>query len=144
MGKVKYRFILISSSGYRDRNGPAEGKDTRDTGHVCARGHRGRAGTIFQGMRVTFLGTGTSHGIPVIGCTCAVCVSANPKNRRNRIGVWLHEGPPHTGRDLTEKGHAEADALAAAAAASGPGSRRQSPPSSTSAASSGSHAWIGG
>ncbi len=59
-------------------------------------------------MRVTFLGTGTSHGIPVIGCTCAVCASPNPKNRRNRIGVWLHEGPAHTGRDLTEKGHAEA------------------------------------
>jgi phosphoribosyl 1,2-cyclic phosphate phosphodiesterase len=66
-------------------------------------------------MRVTFLGTGTSHGIPVIGCSCAVCVSPNPKNRRNRIGVWLHDGPAHTGRDLTEKGHAEAMAAAAAA-----------------------------
>lgn len=67
-------------------------------------------------MRVTFLGTGTSHGIPVIGCTCAVCESANPKNRRNRIGVWLHEGPPHRGRDLTEKGHAEDSAATASAA----------------------------
>jgi phosphoribosyl 1,2-cyclic phosphate phosphodiesterase len=59
-------------------------------------------------MRVTFLGTGTSHGIPVIGCSCAVCLSPNPKNRRNRIGVWLHDGPAHTGRDLTENGHAGA------------------------------------
>jgi phosphoribosyl 1,2-cyclic phosphate phosphodiesterase len=67
-------------------------------------------------MRVTFLGTGTSHGIPVIGCSCAVCVSPNPKNRRNRIGVWLHEGPAHVGRDLTEKGHAQAEAMATAAA----------------------------
>ncbi len=54
-------------------------------------------------MRVTFLGTGTSHGIPVIGCSCAVCTSPNPKNRRNRIGVWLHEGPAHLGRDLSER-----------------------------------------
>jgi phosphoribosyl 1,2-cyclic phosphate phosphodiesterase len=43
-------------------------------------------------MRITFLGTGTSHGVPVIGCDCAVCLSTNPKNRRNRIGVWLHGG----------------------------------------------------
>jgi phosphoribosyl 1,2-cyclic phosphate phosphodiesterase len=41
-------------------------------------------------MRVTFLGTGTSHGIPVIGCTCAVCNSPDPRNRRNRTGVWIH------------------------------------------------------
>lgn len=86
------------------------------SGRGCEYGHPERVGTIFHGMRVTFLGTGTSHGIPVIGCSCAVCVSANPKNRRNRIGVWLHDGPPHTGRDLTEKGHAEADALTSTAA----------------------------
>ncbi|MDB5106255.1 MAG: beta-lactamase domain protein [Fibrobacteres bacterium] len=61
-------------------------------------------------MRITFLGTGTSHGIPVIGCSCHVCLSPNPKNRRNRIGIWLHDGPPHEGRDLTEKGHAETKA----------------------------------
>jgi phosphoribosyl 1,2-cyclic phosphate phosphodiesterase len=44
-------------------------------------------------MRITFLGTGTSHGIPVIGCDCPVCQSTNPKNRRNRIGMWLDGGP---------------------------------------------------
>lgn len=44
-------------------------------------------------MRITFLGTGTSHGIPVIGCECPVCLSPNPKNRRNRIGMWLDGGP---------------------------------------------------
>lgn len=41
-------------------------------------------------MRITFLGTGTSHGIPVIGCTCKVCLSPDPRNHRNRTGVWLH------------------------------------------------------
>jgi phosphoribosyl 1,2-cyclic phosphate phosphodiesterase len=75
----------------------------------------------FPCMRVTFLGTGTSHGIPVIGCTCAVCQSPNPKNRRNRIGVWLHEGPAQMGRDLTEKGHADAKAAEAAGHAPEPG-----------------------
>jgi phosphoribosyl 1,2-cyclic phosphate phosphodiesterase len=70
-------------------------------------------------MRITFLGTGTSHGIPVIGCTCAVCLSPDPRNRRNRIGVWLHDGPPHAGRDLSEKGHAETKAALASGAAAG-------------------------
>lgn len=33
------------------------------------------------------LGTGTSHGVPIIGCHCAVCQSPNPKNHRTRTGV---------------------------------------------------------
>lgn len=35
-------------------------------------------------MRITFLGTGTSNGIPVIGCTCPVCTSPDPRDRRSR------------------------------------------------------------
>lgn len=35
-------------------------------------------------MRLRFLGTGTSFGIPVIGCGCATCTSADPRDRRTR------------------------------------------------------------
>jgi phosphoribosyl 1,2-cyclic phosphate phosphodiesterase len=38
-------------------------------------------------VRLTFLGTGTSFGIPQIGCPCAVCHSADPRDRRNRTAV---------------------------------------------------------
>ncbi|MCL2480314.1 MAG: MBL fold metallo-hydrolase [Spirochaetaceae bacterium] len=40
-------------------------------------------------MQLTFLGTGTSHGIPVIGCGCKVCTSNNEKNKRTRSSVWI-------------------------------------------------------
>jgi phosphoribosyl 1,2-cyclic phosphate phosphodiesterase len=40
-------------------------------------------------MKMTFLGTGTSIGVPVIGCDCPVCRSANPKNRRRRSSVHV-------------------------------------------------------
>lgn len=42
-------------------------------------------------MRLTFLGTGTSFGIPVPGCDCAVCTSEDPRNSRTRHGLLLEE-----------------------------------------------------
>lgn len=40
-------------------------------------------------MRLTFLGTGTSFGIPVLTCSCAVCTSDDPRDRRTRSGALL-------------------------------------------------------
>ncbi|RWU08199.1 MBL fold metallo-hydrolase [Pedobacter chitinilyticus] len=40
-------------------------------------------------MKITFLGTGTSQGIPVIGCKCVVCQSADKKDQRLRVSVWV-------------------------------------------------------
>jgi phosphoribosyl 1,2-cyclic phosphate phosphodiesterase len=40
-------------------------------------------------MRLTFLGTGTSFGVPQVGCGCAVCRSDDPRDRRTRSGALL-------------------------------------------------------
>lgn len=40
-------------------------------------------------MKVYFLGTGTSQGIPVIGSNHPVCLSDNPKDKRLRVSVWV-------------------------------------------------------
>jgi phosphoribosyl 1,2-cyclic phosphate phosphodiesterase len=40
-------------------------------------------------MEVIVLGSGTSQGVPMIGCPCAVCRSADPRNRRTRASVHV-------------------------------------------------------
>ncbi len=63
-------------------------------------------------VRVTLLGTGTSTGVPVIGCECRVCVSTDPKDVRTRcsalveadgVSVLIDAGPDFRAQALREK-----------------------------------------
>ena len=40
-------------------------------------------------VRMVLLGTGTSAGVPIIGCRCEVCTSTDPRDRRTRSGAAL-------------------------------------------------------
>ena len=40
-------------------------------------------------MKIRFLGTGTSVGVPQIGCECPVCTSSDPRDRRRRTGIYV-------------------------------------------------------
>ena len=43
--------------------------------------------------KLTFLGTGTSQGVPMIGCDCEVCRSSDPRDKRLRASVFVeYEG----------------------------------------------------
>ena len=50
---------------------------------------------------LTFLGTGTSTGVPVVGCSCAVCTSDDPRNKRLRQSVKIEANGKHFLIDTT-------------------------------------------
>jgi phosphoribosyl 1,2-cyclic phosphate phosphodiesterase len=70
-------------------------------------------------MRLTFLGTGTSFGVPQIGCDCAVCRSTDPRDKRTRSGAVLEAGgstilidtPPELRLQLIASGFSRIDAV---------------------------------
>lgn len=47
---------------------------------------------VYNKMRLTFLGTGTSTGVPEVGCPCPVCTSSDTRDRRLRVSVLVDTG----------------------------------------------------
>jgi phosphoribosyl 1,2-cyclic phosphate phosphodiesterase len=71
-------------------------------------------------VKLTFLGTGTSFGVPQIGCHCAVCRSTDPRDRRSRVGAYVEtdggtrllvDPPPELRRQLIQAGLDRVDAV---------------------------------
>ncbi|RPI54850.1 MAG: MBL fold metallo-hydrolase [Acidobacteria bacterium] len=51
--------------------------------------------------RVLVLGTGTSHGVPMIGCECATCLSTDPRDKRSRASILIQTDGPAVLVDTT-------------------------------------------
>ena len=71
-------------------------------------------------MKLTFLGTGTSFGVPQLGCHCAVCRSPDPRDRRTRVGAVIEtkggtrlllDTPPELRLQLVSAGIDRVDAV---------------------------------
>ncbi len=70
-------------------------------------------------MKLTFLGTGTSFGVPQIGCECSVCRSSDPRDKRTRVGAvvesdgtrLLIDTPPELRLQLIASGVSTVDAV---------------------------------
>ena len=59
-------------------------------------------------MKILFLGTGTSVGIPMIGCTCPVCKSSDPRNKRRRASLYFEAAGKHIVVDTSPDFRAQA------------------------------------
>ena len=70
-------------------------------------------------MRLVFLGTGTSYGVPQIGCDCRTCTSQDPRDRRTRTAALIEAGgrrllidtPPELRLQLVDAGVTSVDAV---------------------------------
>ncbi|MDA0329736.1 MAG: MBL fold metallo-hydrolase [Gemmatimonadetes bacterium] len=70
-------------------------------------------------MKLTFLGTGTSFGVPIVGCDCSTCTSSDPRDQRTRHGALvdldggrlLVDTPPELRLQLLAAGVDSIDAL---------------------------------
>lgn len=70
-------------------------------------------------VRLTLLGTGTSFGVPQVGCECSVCRSTDPRDRRARTAALVDRGertilvdtPPELRLQLLEAGRSHVDAV---------------------------------
>lgn len=70
-------------------------------------------------MTFRFLGTGTSVGVPQIGCDCPVCTSTDPRDKRRRCGAYVRDGetgflidtPPELRLACVEYGVKKVDAV---------------------------------
>jgi phosphoribosyl 1,2-cyclic phosphate phosphodiesterase len=72
-----------------------------------------------RGSELILLGTGTSHGVPMIGCDCPTCTSPDPRNQRTRSGALLRtargnlliDTPPELRLQLLREGVARLHAV---------------------------------
>lgn len=64
-------------------------------------GQPARPYTRRMSLELTFLGTGTSAGVPMIGCGCAVCRSGDPRDTRSRSSVLVRTSDPGANIDAT-------------------------------------------
>jgi phosphoribosyl 1,2-cyclic phosphate phosphodiesterase len=70
-------------------------------------------------VKLTFLGTGTSFGVPQIGCECSVCRSTDPRDKRTRVGAvvesngtsLLIDTPPELRLQMIATGVSKVDAV---------------------------------
>ncbi|MFI4861307.1 MAG: MBL fold metallo-hydrolase [Phycisphaerales bacterium JB063] len=82
-------------------------------------------------LELVFLGTGTSTGVPMIGCRCGVCTSDDPHDRRTRASVLVRyprpaDAPPP--RRLSEGGRALLGTAGSASSSADPAHGRTHPP----------------
>lgn len=81
---------------------------------------RSPTASVTASARLTFLGTGTSFGVPQIGCGCAVCRSRDPRDKRTRCGAVIEaangtrlliDTPPELRLQLVAAGIDDIDAV---------------------------------
>ena len=109
--ELRFRFVQVAEQNRHHFRQTADKPADKPADQPAEKSaNRGRARVVLmpETLRITVLGSGTSSGVPTIGCSCATCASTDPRDNRLRPSALVQYGGKNVLIDTTPDFRAQA------------------------------------